>query len=61
MLNILTQKAEKAVLWRFKMKVNDLMNIVWIIIPLKKAFQDYIIRNLRLEPYINFWNSEKAY
>lgn len=44
------------------MEVNDLiMNIVWIIILLKKAFQDYIIRNLRLEPYINFWNSEKAY
>lgn len=43
------------------MEVNDLIvNIVWIIILLKKAFQDYIIR-IKTEPYINFWNSEKAY
>ena len=56
------EKLKKAVLWRFKVEVNDLiMNIVWIIILLKKALQDYIMRHLRLAPYINFWNSEKVY
>lgn len=44
------------------MEVNDLiMNIVWIIILLKKALQDYIMRHIRLEPHINLWNSEKVY
>lgn len=58
--NVLTQKAEKAVLWRFKMKVYDLiMNIVWIIILLKKALQDYIMRNMiqALHQLLKLWKT----
>lgn len=43
------------------MEVNDLIvNIVWIIILLKKAFQDYIIRNLKtraLCQLLKLWKS----
>ena len=46
LMKVLTQNA---VLQRIKIKLNALiMKIIWIIILLQKALQDYIIKKLRL-------------